>query len=413
MTHKSLGVAVIGAGMVGRAHAAGYRVATQLYDLDLPEVRLVAVADAHEPFAVDAAKRFGYERAETSWQAIVDAADIDVVSVAIANELHRPGRRGAARGRQARAVREAAGPLGRGRQGDGRRRRGRRHPVRRRVLLPADARRSTPSASSSRPARSAPLRHFNGHYWCDYAQNPDNPMSWRYKGGPGTGALADIGSHMIDLGEYLCGPITSVSGAVFQTFTTERPVALGATVGHAAGGGRRPNGAGRQRGHRHLHRAVRQRRRRHVLDQPHLARPAQRARLRGLRGRRRGGLRPQPSRRVHLRRPWPGREDQRDRTVLIGPQHPGIDKGIAMDFPSVGHGQNDLFAWQARAFLDQVAGLGNLAPLPSLTAGPSQHGDPGRSHPVGAQRRPGRQPSTDTCTSRRLSKPSSSRKEHP
>ncbi len=80
-----------------------------------------------------------------------------------------------------------------------------------------------------------PVRHFNGHYWCDYAQNPNNPISWRYKGGPGTGALADIGSHMIDLGEYLCGPMVSVSGAVFQTFTTERPVPLGATVGHAGG----------------------------------------------------------------------------------------------------------------------------------------------------------------------------------
>ena len=49
---NSLGIAVIGAGMVGRAHAAGYRTASQLYDLDLPEIRLVAVADAHEPFAV-------------------------------------------------------------------------------------------------------------------------------------------------------------------------------------------------------------------------------------------------------------------------------------------------------------------------------------------------------------------------
>ena len=55
--------------------------------------------------------------------------------------------------------------------------------------------------------------------------------------------------------------------------------------------------------------------------------------------------------------------------MLIGPQHPGIDKGIPMDFPSVGHGQNDLFAWQARAFLDQVAGLGKLAPVPSLAHG--------------------------------------------
>ena len=59
MTENSIGVAVIGAGMVGRAHAAGYRVASQLYDLDLPEIRLVAVADAYEPFALDAARRFG------------------------------------------------------------------------------------------------------------------------------------------------------------------------------------------------------------------------------------------------------------------------------------------------------------------------------------------------------------------
>ncbi len=55
--------------------------------------------------------------------------------------------------------------------------------------------------------------------------------------------------------------------------------------------------------------------------------------------------------------------------MLVGPQHPGITKGIPMDFPSVGHGQNDLFAWQARAFLDQVAGLGKLAPVPSLAHG--------------------------------------------
>ena len=55
--------------------------------------------------------------------------------------------------------------------------------------------------------------------------------------------------------------------------------------------------------------------------------------------------------------------------MLIGPQHPGIEKGIAMDFPSVGHGQNDLFAWQARAFLDQVSGLERLPAVPTLRHG--------------------------------------------
>ena len=90
MTQNPIGVAVIGVGMVGRAHAAGYRTAAGLFDInDRPETRLVAIADAYEPFAVDAAKRFGYERAETSWEAIVDAPDIDVVSVAVANSMHR------------------------------------------------------------------------------------------------------------------------------------------------------------------------------------------------------------------------------------------------------------------------------------------------------------------------------------
>ena len=36
-----------------------------------------------------AARRFGYERNDTSWQAIAEADDIDVVSVVIANSLHR------------------------------------------------------------------------------------------------------------------------------------------------------------------------------------------------------------------------------------------------------------------------------------------------------------------------------------
>src|SRR6201991_3604211 len=90
MTQKPLGVAVIGVGMVGRAHAAGYRTAARLFDIDhRPDTRLVAIADAYEPFAVDAAKRFGYERSETSWQAIAEAPDVDVVSVAVANSMHR------------------------------------------------------------------------------------------------------------------------------------------------------------------------------------------------------------------------------------------------------------------------------------------------------------------------------------
>jgi predicted dehydrogenase len=369
MTMTSLGVAVIGAGMVGRAHAAGYRAATQLYDLDLPDVRLAAIADAHEPFAKDAAHRFGYERAETSWEAIAEADDVDVVSVAIANELHRPVVEGLL----------AAG----------------KHVLCEKPLAPsvADAEamvaaaekagtrsgvgfsfRRTPAINAIREqvglGSMGDVRHFNGHYWCDYAQNPDAPISWRYKGGPGTGALADIGSHMIDLGEYLCGPITAVSGGTFQTFVTERPVPLGATVGHAAGG------------------AVSEEK--DSVDNEDIATFT--ATFEN------GAVGTFSISRIHHGLPnglgfelygasgmaafdlnHPGVFTWADQSagphtngyseVLLGPQHPGLTRGLAMDFPSVGYGQNDLFVWQARAFLDQVAGMGALAPVPSLAHG--------------------------------------------
>jgi predicted dehydrogenase len=74
--------------------------------------------------------------------------------------------------------------------------------------------------------------HVDGRYSCDYASDPKGPMSWRYKGAPGSGALADIGSHVAYLVEFLGGDIQEVSGGRFATAITERPMPLGAVVGH-------------------------------------------------------------------------------------------------------------------------------------------------------------------------------------
>ena len=89
MTNQSIGVAVIGGGMAGRAHAAGYRSATTLFGTDRPDVRLVAIADTNTSVADDTARRYGYERAEYDWRTIAEAPDIDAVSVVVANHLHR------------------------------------------------------------------------------------------------------------------------------------------------------------------------------------------------------------------------------------------------------------------------------------------------------------------------------------
>src|SRR2546421_3710371 len=94
MRKSPIGVAVIGAGMAGRSHAYAYRAATTVFDDRLPAVRLVAIADANEAFAVDAAHRYGFARAERSWEAIAEDPDIEAVSVGVAHTAHRKGAEG-------------------------------------------------------------------------------------------------------------------------------------------------------------------------------------------------------------------------------------------------------------------------------------------------------------------------------
>ena len=61
--------------------------------------------------------------------------------------------------------------------------------------------------------------------------------------------------------------------------------------------------------------------------------------------------------------------------MIVGPQHPYIRGGLPMDAGGVGHGKAEFFAYQARAFLDQVAGsqglevAGALPPLPDFAHG--------------------------------------------
>ena len=52
------------------------------------------------------------------------------------------------------------------------------------------------------------------------------------------------------------------------------------------------------------------------------------------------------------------------RRVIIGPEHPYVAGGLAMDAPGVGLGQNEGFVYQARAFLEEVAGIDEADSLP-------------------------------------------------
>ena len=53
-------------------------------------IRLAAIADANTALAEDAARRYGYEKALSSWEAVAEDPSIDAVSIVVGNALHRP-----------------------------------------------------------------------------------------------------------------------------------------------------------------------------------------------------------------------------------------------------------------------------------------------------------------------------------
>jgi predicted dehydrogenase len=360
----ALGVAVIGAGMAGRAHAAAYRSAPTLYASTLPPLRYVSIADVSPELGDLAARRFGYERNDTSWQALAEDPDVDVVSVVVANRLHREMVEGLlAAGKHVLCEKPLSDTLDDARS----------------MVDAAEAAstvarigftfRRAPGVAALRQliqdGTLGTVLHVDARYWCDYAADPQGPMAWRYRGAPGSGALADIGSHAAYLAEFLAGDITDVSGGRFSTAIKERPVALGSVVGHgkvavgdtyepvenddyAAFGASFANGSAG------------------VVQVSRVAAGHPNGLVLEVFGDQGAAVwsqeRPAEFQLMLSSGSAPGTSGFR--TVIIGPDHPYVAGGLPMDAPGVGLGQNDGFTYQTRAFLEEVAGIAESDSLP-------------------------------------------------
>jgi predicted dehydrogenase len=361
----SLGVAVIGAGMAGKAHANGYRNAASLFRPALPEIRLVAISDLNEAVGVDTQERFGFERYEADWKDIAAADDIDVVSVVVANHLHREIVEGLlAAGKHvlcekplsdtqenAQAMVDAAETASKAGQ----------------VARIGYSFLRNPAISFIRQliddGRLGSVYHFSGRYWADYGCHPDAPMSWRYQGPAGSGALGDLCSHLSYLAEYFCGQAQEVTGGRFYTAIAERPKPLGNVVGHSRGNvsdemvvvenedyaafnARFANASG-------------------ALEVSRIAAGHPNTMVMEVFGSG-GGARWDSQNpgaiTVMLHDEDPALDGYR--TIQLNAAHPPFAGGLPMDAGGVGFGQNDYFVHQTRAFLEEVAGIPSSQSLP-------------------------------------------------
>lgn len=84
---RTIGVGLIGTGFMGKCHTLAYRSVRAVFDTALAP-RLVRVCDRRAAEAESHAARCGFERYTDDWRAVVDDADVDLVSITTPNKLH-------------------------------------------------------------------------------------------------------------------------------------------------------------------------------------------------------------------------------------------------------------------------------------------------------------------------------------
>ncbi|MGY1826910.1 Gfo/Idh/MocA family protein [Blastococcus sp. SYSU DS0541] len=222
----TLGIGLIGYAFMGAAHSHAWRTAPHFFDLPLrPELTVLAGRDPAK--VAEAAGKLGWRGTETDWRRVVEREDVDLVDVCTPGNTHaeiaiaaleagkhvlceKPLANTVA---EAEAMAEAAAKAAT---------RGVRSMV-------GFTYRRVPAIGLARKlvaeGRIGEVRHVRAQYLQDWIADPSAPMSWRLeKDKAGSGALGDIGAHVVDLTQYITGQTLTGVSAALETFVTERPL---------------------------------------------------------------------------------------------------------------------------------------------------------------------------------------------
>lgn len=217
---------IVGSGYMAKTHSLALRNIASFLWPNMPTIEMVRLADINEGAAEDGAKRWGWREAATDWRSITRAEDIDVVIIITPNDSHEAIAIDAfAHGKHVfceKPLAESAEAAAR--MADAAARSGK-------VGVVNFVYRCWPAVEFARKliqsGELGELRHFQGHFFQDYANDPTLPYAWRFDfEKSGGGAIGDIGSHISDIAVSLMGPISRVA-ASSRTYVEHRPTANG------------------------------------------------------------------------------------------------------------------------------------------------------------------------------------------
>jgi len=223
---QTLNVGLIGAGFMGKAHSLAYATMPMFFwpAPAIPHRKLIA--EVGDEVAAEAARRYGFESSTGDWRRVIEDPTIDIVDIATPNDSHceiavaaaEAGKHILCEKPLARTTEEARQMVEAVQRG------GIVHMVAfnyRRTPAVALAKRYLEEGSLGR------VLSFRGTYLQDWSADPNSPLSWRFQRSiAGSGALGDIGTHVVDIARYLVGEIASVS-AILTTHIGERPLQQG------------------------------------------------------------------------------------------------------------------------------------------------------------------------------------------
>ncbi len=223
----TLRVAMVGHAFMGAAHSQAWRTAPHFFDLPLvPEMAVLGGRDPERTAA--AAARLGWAETETDWRRIVERDDIDLVDICTPGNTHaeiaiaalEAGKHVLCEKPLANTVAEAEAMTAAAEQAHARGVRTMVGFTYRRVPAIALARQLVADG------RVGEVRHVRAQYLQDWIADPEAPLSWRLdKAQAGSGALGDIGAHIVDLTQFITGDrIIELTGRL-ETFVKERPYA--------------------------------------------------------------------------------------------------------------------------------------------------------------------------------------------
>lgn len=219
---KTLNVAIIGTGFMGKAHSNAWGAAPKFFQLGIKPVMKVA-CDTEVACTTTFANNWGWETIETDWRKVVERKDVDIIDICTPTWLHQEIAVAAAQNGKhifcekpitlsyagAKEMFEAAEKAGVVHYLN--------HNYRR---VPA----VTFAKQLIEQGKIGRIFHWRGTYLQDWITDPNFPLTWHLqKQFAGAGPHYDLNSHSVDLGRYLVGEILTVT-AMMKTFITERPL---------------------------------------------------------------------------------------------------------------------------------------------------------------------------------------------